>query len=31
LERLLQLVPVLGYDEAVAEHHAELLAHPAGR
>jgi tRNA(fMet)-specific endonuclease VapC len=27
LEQLLQLVPVLGYDEVVAEHHAELLAH----
>jgi tRNA(fMet)-specific endonuclease VapC len=27
LEQLVQLVPVLGYDEVVAEHHAELLAH----
>lgn len=27
LEELVQLVPVLGYDEVVAEHHAELLAH----
>lgn len=27
LEEVLQVVPVLGYDEGVAEHHAELLAY----
>ncbi|GAA0898529.1 PIN domain-containing protein [Pseudonocardia zijingensis] len=27
MEQLVQLVPVVGYDEVVAEHHAELLAH----
>jgi tRNA(fMet)-specific endonuclease VapC len=27
MDQFLQLVPVLGYDERVAEHHADLLAH----
>jgi tRNA(fMet)-specific endonuclease VapC len=27
LEEVLQVVPVIEYDEEVAEHHAELLAH----